>query len=164
MTAEKTSVRVVAAFEAAKGLLVLVTASAGFEMFHRGAQRAAEELVRHSHLNPASKYPRIFVAAAANLTSARLLLLALGALAYSLVRFVEAYGLWRGQGWARWLGLVTAGLYVPVEVVKLVRHVSWAGAAVLSINLIVLLILWRARMNDFGPPRPTEPSTAEAAV
>jgi len=163
MTAEKTSVRVVAAFEAAKGLLVLVTAGAGFEMFHRGAQRAAEKLVRHSHLNPASKYPRIFVAAAANLTNTRLLLLALGALAYSLVRLAEAYGLWRGRNWARWLGLITAGLYVPVEVEKLVRHASWVGAVVLGINLMVLLILWRARMNDPGPP-PVDPATAEAAV
>jgi uncharacterized membrane protein (DUF2068 family) len=152
MTTEKTSLRVVAAFEGAKGLLVLVTAGAGFEIFHRGAQRAAEELVRHSHLNPASKYPRIFVAAAANLTNTRLLLLALGALAYSLVRFAEAYGLWRGRNWARWLGLITAGLYVPFEVVKLVRHTSWAGDFVLVVNLMVLLILWRARVNDPGPP------------
>jgi uncharacterized membrane protein (DUF2068 family) len=103
------------------------------------------------------------VAAAANLTNTRLLLLALGALAYSLVRLAEAYGLWRGRNWARWLGLITAGLYVPVEVEKLVRHASWVGAVVLGINLMVLLILWRARMNDPGPP-PVDPATAEAAV
>jgi uncharacterized membrane protein (DUF2068 family) len=154
-TAEKTSLRVIATFEAAKGLLVLATAGAVFEVFHHGAQRAAENLVRHSHLDPASKYPRIFVAAASNLTDTRLLLLALGALAYCAVRFAEAYGLWRERNWARWLGIITAGLYVPVEVAELIRHVHWMKALILLVNLVVIAILWRARLNGEARERVT---------
>jgi uncharacterized membrane protein (DUF2068 family) len=142
---EHTSLRVIAAFEAAKGLLVLLTAGAVFRIFHHHAQHAAEELVRHSHLNPASKYPRIFVAAAANLTDTRLWLLALGATAYSVIRLAEAYGLWQGRNWARWLGIVSAGLYLPVEVVELGRHATWTGALVLAVNVVVIVILWLAR-------------------
>jgi uncharacterized membrane protein (DUF2068 family) len=142
---ERTSLRVVATFEAAKGVLVLLTAAAVFRIFHHGAQHAAEALVRHSHLNPASKYPRIFVAAAANLTDTRLWLLALGAAAYSAVRLAEAYGLWHGRNWARWLGIVSAGLYLPVEVVELSRHATWTGAVILAVNLAVIVILWLAR-------------------
>jgi len=34
---------------------------------------------------------------------------------------------------------------VPLEVLELARHVSWAGGVVLFTNLLVLAILWRGR-------------------
>jgi hypothetical protein len=60
---------------------------------HHDIQHIAERVVAHTHLNPAARYPRIFIELAGNLTDRRLLLVAGGAALYSLVRFVEAYGL-----------------------------------------------------------------------
>ena len=56
--------------------------------------------MRHSHLNPAHHYPRIFIEAASHTNDSRLRSLAVLAFLYAAVRFVEAYGLWRMRVWA----------------------------------------------------------------
>lgn len=90
-------IRAVAVFEAAKGTVVIAAGLGLLSLLHRDAQHAAETIVRHLHLNPARHYPRVFIEAAARTTDSRLWLLAGGAFAYSAVRFIEAYGLWRLQ-------------------------------------------------------------------
>jgi uncharacterized membrane protein (DUF2068 family) len=62
--------------------------------------------------------------------------------AYAALRLAEAYGLWFGRNWARWLGLVSAGIYVPFEIVYLAKHPSAASVGVLAVNLAVLWLLW----------------------
>jgi len=92
------TVRAVALLEAAKGALVLLAGFAALSLIHHDAQRLAEQLVGHLHLNPAKRYPRIFIDTAAHLNDARLWLSAILAGAYGLVRFVETYGLWKAMG------------------------------------------------------------------
>ena len=78
-------------------------------------QQIAEQVVGQLHLNPANRYPRIIVDAAAALTEPRLKLLAIGAAAYALVRFVEAYGLWRSRRWAEWFAAISRAIYIPLN-------------------------------------------------
>src|SRR5918998_40915 len=104
-------VRLIALVEAAKGALVLLAGLGVLGLWHGDAQRMAEELVRHSHLNPASRYPRIFLEAARNANDSPLRFLACSALAYAALRLAEAYGLWHHRRWAVWLGVVTGGIY-----------------------------------------------------
>lgn len=141
------AVRFIALLEAVKGLLVVASGAALLEIAHRGAQRIAEDLVHHLHLNPANHFPRIFVDAAANLTSGRLRLLAIAAAVYSLARFVEAYGLWRGYTWARLFGIATGAIYVPFELWELVRKVTMIGVCALLFNLLVVWVLWKYRFD-----------------
>ena len=149
---KRANLRWVAAFEAAKGILVLAVASAAFEFVNMvGAQKMAEQLVSHFHLNPASRYPRIFLEAASHLNNMHLLALDWGALAYALIRLAEAYGLWYRSRWAWILGMMSAGLYLPVEIFELIKHVNAAELLVFTVNILVLVVLWRGRatkMND----------------
>jgi uncharacterized membrane protein (DUF2068 family) len=151
-------VRAVAVFEAAKGLLVLVAGFGLLSLVHRDAQHAVETVVRHLHLNPARHYPRVFIQAAGRVSSTRLWMLAGGAFAYSLVRFVEAYGLWHLRSWAEWFAILSGGLYLPVEVYELVRHPTPVKTAILLGNLaIVAYLLYvrgtaRARKSLLGGP------------
>jgi uncharacterized membrane protein (DUF2068 family) len=142
---KSTDLRLVALFEAGKGILVFATAFAAFEFIHSNVEAAAEQLVRHFHLNPASHYPRIFLDAVSNLNDTRLMMLGIGAMAYATVRFAEAYGLWYGKRWAWMLGMASAGIYVPVEIFNLIEHVSWAGMTVFLVNCFILALLWRGR-------------------
>ncbi len=137
--------RLVAAFEAAKGILVFATACAIFKFIHADVQEAAEQLVRHFHLNPASHYPRIFLEIASHIDDTRLLALGLGALAYAVVRLVEAYGLWYGRRWAWIFGLISAGLYIPIEIFELAKRINWAEAALFLVNVLILVVLLRGR-------------------
>ncbi len=131
-------IRAIAIFEAVKGLLVLLAGLGLLGLIHRDVQELAERLVRFSHLNPASKYPQIFIDAAASVTDARLWMLAGGAGIYSVIRLAEAYGLWKGRRWAEWLALVGGALYVPVEIYHLLHRFSWFKVAVLGANVAVV--------------------------
>jgi uncharacterized membrane protein (DUF2068 family) len=137
----KGGLRVVAIFEAAKGLLIVLAGFGLLEYVHRDLHLAAEQLVRHFHLNPASRYPRIFLDLADRVTDAQLWVLALSALLYAVVRFVEAYGLWLQRRWAEWFGLVAGGIYVPIEIFEVLRKVSWPRVTLLIINTAIVVYL-----------------------
>ncbi|MCL4788290.1 MAG: DUF2127 domain-containing protein, partial [Verrucomicrobia bacterium] len=130
--------RTVALFEAFKGGIVLAAGLGVLELLGRDAQAGAEALVRHFHFNPASHHPRIFQLMAQQATPAHLWALAAGALVYAVVRFIEAYGLWRGRTWAEWFAVLSGGIYLPLEVWQVIRRATWASATVLTVNLAIV--------------------------
>jgi uncharacterized membrane protein (DUF2068 family) len=138
------TVRAVALFEAAKGALVLLAGFGAMALVHRDAEAIADRLVTHLHLNPASRYPRIFLDAAAHVTDGRLWTLAGLAGAYALVRFVEAYGLWRGRRWAEWFAAVSGGIYVPFELYNLTQGHRWFSLGALVVNVLIVGVMINA--------------------
>jgi uncharacterized membrane protein (DUF2068 family) len=140
--------RTVALFEGAKGLLVLL---AGFELLsfiHQDIHAAAVRLVEHIHLNPASHYPRIFLDLTEHITDAKLWGLALAAALYCAVRMAEAVGLWLRKPWAEWFALLTGGIYIPIEIIEVVRRTTWPRVTVLAVNLGVVLYLLFVLVRD----------------
>ena len=149
------SVRVVAVVEFIKGALVLVAGAGLLTLLHRDVRDVAEHLVHHLHLDPASQLPEIFLELAGRVTSSDLWLLALGALAYAVVRIVEAYGLWCDRVWAQWFGAISGLIYVPFELHALARGVTPLKLTTLVINLAVVWILTAVLMRR--RPRRTGP-------
>jgi uncharacterized membrane protein (DUF2068 family) len=137
----KGGLRVVSVFEAAKGLLVLLTGCGLLAFIHQDLHLAAEQLVRHMHLNPASHYPRIFIDLADHVSDGQLWVMAFSALLYSVVRFVEAYGLWLQKQWAEWFAVLTGGMYIPVELFEMVRKTTWPRITILSVNVCIVAYL-----------------------
>ena len=136
------ALRTIALLEAAKGALVLLAGFALLSLIHHDVQRIAERLLAHAHLNPASRYPRIFIDLANQITDARLLLIAAGAFAYSLVRFVEAYGLWYARRWAEWFAALSGGIYIPFEIFELYERVTWLSLGALVLNLAIVAVMF----------------------
>jgi uncharacterized membrane protein (DUF2068 family) len=138
------TIRAVALLEAAKGTLVLLTGFGVLSLIHHDAQRFAEQLVGHLHLDPAKHYPQIFIEAAADLTKTRLLLLAALAATYGLVRFIEAYGLWHGRRWAEWFAAVSGTIYIPFELYELFHRLNWLSLGALVVNVLVVGLMVNA--------------------
>jgi uncharacterized membrane protein (DUF2068 family) len=140
---QKAGLRAVAAFEGLKGALVLAAGCGAVALVHRDLQAFAEEVVSHFHLNPASRFPRIFLEAASRTSDTRLWALAVLAAAYASVRLAEAYGLWNARRWAEWLGAASGGLYVPIEIYEIVHRLTVTHAVLLAGNLVVVAYLLR---------------------
>ena len=144
-------VRIVSLFEGAKGLLVLFVGFGLLEFIHKDLHLVAEQIVRELHLNPARHYPMIFIEAAKHLTDGQLWAMAFSALLYSVVRFVEAIGLWLQRQWAEWFGLLTGGIYIPVELFEIMRGISWPKVTVLIVNAGIVgylaCVLYQSRQN-----------------
>jgi uncharacterized membrane protein (DUF2068 family) len=139
----------IALVEAGKGMLVLLAGFGVLALVHHDLQSVAEDLVRHFHLNPASRYPRIFIHAATNATGPRLWHLALFAFLYSVLRLAEAYGLWFERLWGEWLAVTSTGIYIPIELYELFIRVTWIKLILFLVNTLILLFLvrnlWKAK-------------------
>ena len=146
--APKKALRTIAVVEAAKGGIVLIIGFGLLSFLGRDADAFAEHLVNRLHLNPAHHYPHVFIQAMADVTDSGLWMLAGLAALYSIISFVEAYGLWYHRRWAEWLAALSGGVYVPVEIYEIAHHVSWVKIAALVINLlIVAYMVWLLTEN-----------------
>jgi uncharacterized membrane protein (DUF2068 family) len=139
--------RVVAAFEAGKGALVLLAGLGLLSLIHRDVQAMAEHIVRLGHLNPASHYPRVFIEAASRVTNGYLWAMAAAAFMYSVVRGIEAYGLWHERRWAEWFAMVAGGMYLPVEIFEMFHRFSWIKAGVFGTNVIIVAYMAYALLH-----------------
>ncbi|MGY0503684.1 DUF2127 domain-containing protein [Luteimonas sp. e5] len=134
------SLRAVAMLEAAKGVLALLLAGAlrwlGPDAFRSALQSVTELLHLQPHHGSSAWLVKAIDAGTLNLVAALVVL-------YGLLRLIEAAGLWRARAWASWLGAVGAAVYVPFEVVALLRHPHWLTLAILLVNLLVVWVLAR---------------------
>ena len=140
--------RTIALLEAAKGAIVLVIGFGVLSFLGRDADAFAEHLVNRLHLNPAHHYPHVFIQAMTDVTDSKLWMLAGLAALYSLIRFIEAYGLWNQRRWAEWLAALSGAVYVPVEIYEIAHRASWLKVGALLINLaIVAYMVWLLTEN-----------------
>jgi len=132
------SIRAVAVFEAVKGVFVLAAGFGLLHLLHKDAHRIAHEFISRVHLNPAQKYPKIFINLADNITDGRLWFFASLALIYSAFRFVEGYGLWKEKVWGEWLAVVSGTIYLPIEIYEVCVKVSFVSVFALVANIVVV--------------------------
>lgn len=144
---QRSALHAVALLEATKGALIIAAGFGLLALVHQDVQALAEEIVRHFHLNPASSIPRIFLDVAARADGGRLQLMAMGAFGYSSLRLAEAWGLWRGRTWAEWLGIVSGGIYLPIEIYELSIAITPVKIGIFFVNVVVVSVLVRERLN-----------------
>lgn len=144
--------RIVAVIDMIKGAAVLAIGFGILSAHSHVLENGGVSLLRLLDIDATLGVPRKFLALlhAADTEHG---LLVLAALAYAALRFVEAYGLWFMRGWARWLGIFSAGIYVPFELYYFIRTPSLTSASVMAINLVVLWLLWPNRKST-PPPGP----------
>jgi uncharacterized membrane protein (DUF2068 family) len=144
-----TGTRVVALFEAAKGVVVILAGFGLLALIHRNAQEVVEDIVRHIHFNPAKHFPHIFLDAVASANNSHLWAMAATALVYAGVRFAEAYGLWNQRPWAEWFAILSGSIYLPIEIYELTVSVSVVKVCILLVNLLVVgwlaWVRWQAK-------------------
>jgi uncharacterized membrane protein (DUF2068 family) len=135
------ALRLVAALEGLKGVVVLLAASGLLALVHHDVHKLAATLVEHAHLNPAAKYPKIFLDAAAEVNDPRLWQLAAGAAAYSIVRLVEGYGLYRERAWAEVLAALSGAIYIPFELTELLHRPTGLASLLLALNVAIVAFM-----------------------
>jgi uncharacterized membrane protein (DUF2068 family) len=141
--------RIVAIIDIIKGLSILAIGLGIMQADSHVLEHGGQFLVHLLDLDPKFGAPRKFIEFlhAADMEHGLLLVFAAG---YALLRFVEAFGLWFTRSWARWLGLVSSGMYVPFELYYFIKSPAWTTLGVLSINLIVVWLLWPTqKRNNF---------------
>jgi uncharacterized membrane protein (DUF2068 family) len=142
--------RIVSIIDIIKGTTILAVGLGILRAHSHVLEHGGQALLRLLDLDPTqgAAYKFIEFLHAADLEHGLLMLFA-GA--YALLRFIEAYGLWFTRSWARWLGLISSGMYVPFELYYFIKGPSWTTFIVLSVNLIVVWLLWPSKKSKNTP-------------
>jgi uncharacterized membrane protein (DUF2068 family) len=144
----KGGLRAVSIFEAGKGVLVLFLSLSLYTFVHRDFRHIAAGFERRWHVDLTRHIPGFVRILMQDLTDARLHLMAFVAIIYSLMRFVEAYGLWFEKRWAEWFALVSGGVYLPIELYELAKGFSWLKAGFLAANLLIVFSMAMVLMRN----------------
>ena len=116
-------------------------------MRHRDIWGVAESFLEFFHVNPYHHYVGFFIDLVSKVSDIHLWKIALAATVYTILRFVEAYGLWYALPWAEWMAFFTGAIYIPFEAADLIRRPSWFRLAVLLINSLVVLYMLFLRLE-----------------
>ncbi|KFN41153.1 DUF2127 domain-containing protein [Arenimonas oryziterrae] len=147
--------RIVACIDIFKGVVIIAITLGILSAHSHVLENGGVSLLRLLDLDPTLGAPRKFLAFL-HAADDEHGLLSLAASIYALLRFVEAYGLWFTRDWARWLGLISSGMYVPFELYYFIKGPSWGTFSVLLVNLIVVWLLWPRRRLPSNQPKTPE--------
>ena len=146
--AQRRVLRAVAMFEFFKGCFVVLMGLCALALVHKDVWLYAESLLALFHINTDRRSAQLFLDFADNVTDARLWAAARIAFGYSLMRFTEAYGLWKGRTWAEWVALVSGALLLPLEIRQLMRGLTALRCVLFVVNMgVVLFMLYVIRTN-----------------
>jgi uncharacterized membrane protein (DUF2068 family) len=135
------ALRSIAFFEAAKGALVLAAACGLLSLRHTDLHAATDTFLLRHGINPERHYMKLVIENVAKATNHHVGEIAALGFAYAAIRFVEGYGLWREKRWAEWFAVISAGLYLPLELTHFGRHPSLFNAGVIFVNMLIILYL-----------------------
>ncbi|KRG68146.1 DUF2127 domain-containing protein [Pseudoxanthomonas dokdonensis] len=130
----------IAVFEAFKGVLAVAAATGLAVLGPQPLRTWLEELIQRFHLDTRhGLLPDLLNA----ISPGAVQLVVVIGIVYALIRFFEAWGLWRARAWASWLGCIGSAIYLPFDIYAIYRHPGWHTWAVLIINLVVVAALGR---------------------
>lgn len=140
--------RTVAVFESIKGAVVLFAGLAMLLLSKHDLPSVIHRLVDRWHLKKDHPLLERLIELAGMATPENLLLLTALAAGYAAIRFAEAWGLWYEKVWAEWLGILSGGVYLPVEIYEIYQHPGWVPVLVFLVNLLIVGYLVYVRLRD----------------
>lgn len=138
-------VRVIIVWKIIKGCLLLAIGIAAFGLVGSNLYEVGLELVDWLGIDPAS--PRIahVLHRLVGVSTQRMVVIGISAIAIGAVMFLEAWGLHRRRVWAEWLTVIVTASFIPFEIFHLVRHASVGKVVTLIANVAIVVYLLRHR-------------------
>jgi len=152
--------RTLAVFETVKGVLALAAACGLLSLRHTDLHAATDAFLLQHGIDPERHYTRLVIESVARATNHRVGQLAAFGFAYAMLRLAEGYGLWQGKHWAEWLAIISAGLYLPIELNHFARQPSLFSAGVILLNIALILYVGKLLAQQRIHRRAHEAATA----
>lgn len=148
--------RLLAAERVVRGLVFVVLAAGVFkvrnsqEQLHAAFDRELpliRPLADQIGWNPDNSKIVAFIEKGWTLSPTVLTWIAVGLLAYAVIEFVEAVGLWYVQRWGEYFAVIATSIFLPLEIYELTERITVLRAGALVINVAaVLWLLWSKRL------------------
>ena len=150
-------IRAIAIFEMVKGFLGLVVGITLMFLLHKDLEAVAENVLEYLHIDPTGHFAEMFVERASRVNESNIIIFIVLAFVYTIVRLVEAYGLWKLRPWAEWFAIISGCLYLPIEIYKIFQKPSIAHFLIFFGNILIVLYLIYVRGEArYEKTHPTE--------
>jgi uncharacterized membrane protein (DUF2068 family) len=140
--------RAVATVELAKGVAVLALGVLLLSLIHKDPWDITDRALHGLHINSDRRIAQFLLDWADRITVANLWTAAGFAFAYSILRFIEAYGLWNARIWAEWFAIISGTLYLPLELMAIRRHPDRIHFLLLVFSLAIILYMAYLRFTS----------------
>jgi uncharacterized membrane protein (DUF2068 family) len=142
-------IRLIAALKLAKAAMLIAVGFGALSMRHGSW---LSEWIHARSVDPHGKYVDRLLAQIGSLDVHQLRQIGIGSLLYAVVFLIEGVGLMLRRMWAEVMTVIVTTSFIPLEIYELVIHRSWAKAAVIVVNvLVVLYLLRRLRRENHWP-------------
>ncbi|KAA6460196.1 DUF2127 domain-containing protein [Acidobacteria bacterium AB60] len=151
-THSKGLLRLIAVFKLLKAATLIATGIGILKFVHRDLGEAVEHWIRMLGLNPGSRHLDHLIQSVTNLPPTRIKELGIGSFIYAGLFLTEGIGLWLLKRWAEWFTIIITSSLVPLEIYEIYRHPTIIKAAVLVINIaVVVYLVYRVRSESDAP-------------
>jgi uncharacterized membrane protein (DUF2068 family) len=140
--------RWIGAYKLLKGVLAILGGLLVLRLMHLDLPEIVTHWMSRLSIRPHSALGEFILRKVIAIQGRRLAVLAVMLFAYTPIAFAEGIGLLMRRTWAEWLTVVTTAGMVPLELYELARRFTWVRAAILVLNiLVVVYLIWRIRRD-----------------
>jgi uncharacterized membrane protein (DUF2068 family) len=133
--------RFIAAVKLFKGVMLLCIGLGLFRLVNRNLAEIAQRLTVALNVDPENHYVRLFLENVVKVQPQTLRRFGLWSLVYSSILLIEGTGLWLNKRWAKYLVIVSTGVFIPEEIYACVHKFNWLKLGALGLNLVILLYI-----------------------
>lgn len=151
-------IRAIAIFELVKGFIGLIVAVTLMFLLHKDLELIAQNVLEYLHIDPTGHFAEMFVERASHVNESNIIIFIVLAFVYTIVRLVEAYGLWYLRAWAEWFAIISGCIYLPIEIYKIFQKPSLMHFLIFIGNVLIVIYLIYVRGEArYEKTHPTEP-------
>jgi uncharacterized membrane protein (DUF2068 family) len=136
--AHKGGLRAVATIEFSKGIAGISFVLGVLWLLRQDLWDVSFSVLEFFHINPDRRWAQALLDLADRTTDRQLWTVAGILVLYSILRFIEAYGLWKTRVWAEWLAILSGLIYLPFEIRELLHKATPLHWIVLVGNLALV--------------------------
>ncbi len=126
-------------FKLVKGVSLLIVAFGLLRLLHRDVAEVTEHWIEVLRVDPDNRFIHRALVKVFNVTPRQLKELSAGTLIYSAIFLTEGTGLLARKHWAEYMTLISTGLFIPLELYEIYRHLTLVK---LGVTLVNILIVW----------------------
>ncbi len=124
-----------------KGILGLAVGIALILLLHKDLEMVAGNILEYLHVDPTGHFAQMFVERASKINESNIMAFVALAFVYTIVRLVEAYGLWRLRAWAEWFAIISGMIYLPIEIYEIFQKPTFTRFVIFFGNVAIVLYL-----------------------
>jgi uncharacterized membrane protein (DUF2068 family) len=128
-------------FKLVKGISLVIIGFGLLRLLHRDVATVVEHWIEVLRVDPENRYIHGALLRVFNVTPKQLKELSAGTFIYAAIFLTEGTGLLARKHWAEYMTLISTGLFLPLEVYEIYRHLTVIKLVVTVVNVLIVWYL-----------------------